>query len=475
MSLTPNAARIVDQWLLDFKHHTSTNLTDDPNYYLTKPEALVTTSKPQKLLIGTGKEIVRDILTAFQTAQHEIVFVTCFWAKSDSRAALSEALRTLSSRCLSEGRRIRVRICLSSLSLWQKLTQTKSLSGKEYAPPSWEVVFGLPKRSELQGLDTKIRSIFVLPFSVMHPKFVIVDRETMFLPSCNVSWENWLEGCIELRGDIVEQTLIFWMKFWARDEMESLPPLGVARGNSVTDPPLDGSDLEVALQPRGDPLEAPLSSLGTIPTVLLPSPHHRNPSFRPMPWSSSAPPPPSPLNTFLTTIFNAASRSIYIQSPNVNSPPLLSAVGGALRRGVNVKVVSNTKMMIVEQLTTAGTMTECALRKLHRNWKREVARNHLQDSVEAALLRVGNLEMFYFEQAQPDSTSGGVDAPVRTHLKLTVVEEIVVLGSGNMDRASWYTSQELDVAFFSRRLAREVLDSVGASLEGRLRNVVPDS
>ena len=35
----------------------------------------------------------------------------------------------------------------------------------------------------------------------------------------------------------------------------------------------------------------------------------------------------------------------------------------------------------------------------------------------------------------------------RSHIKCTVVdEEVIVLGSGNMDRASWYTSQELGVA-----------------------------
>jgi phosphatidylserine/phosphatidylglycerophosphate/cardiolipin synthase-like enzyme len=471
MSLTLNAAQIVDQWLLDFKHHASTNLTDDPNYYLSKPEALVTSSEPQKLLFGTGKQIVGDILTAFQTARHEIVFVTCFWAKSDSQAALSESLRLLSSKCLREGRRIRVRICLSSLSLWQKLTQTASLSGKEYMPPSWEVLFGLPKESELQGLDIRIHSIFVLPFSIMHPKFAIVDRERMFLPSCNISWENWFEGCIELRGDIVKQTLIFWMKFWARDEMEPLPALNFAGSDSVADPSFGRSDLEVAVQPRRNLLEAPLS-LGTVPTILLPSPHHRNPSFRPMPWSPPAPPPPSPLNTFLTTIINAASRSIYIQSPNVNSQPLLSAVDGALRRGVNVKIVSNTDMMIVEQLVTAGKLTECALRKLYRNWTQEVSRNRHQDDVEAALPKVGKLDIFYFEAR----LGGGADAPAKTHLKLTIVdEEIVVLGSGNMDRASWYTSQELGVAFFSQKLAKEILDSVGSGLEGRLRNVVPNS
>jgi len=49
-----------------------------------------------------------------------------------------------------------------------------------------------------------------------------------------------------------------------------------------------------------------------------------------------------------------------------------------------------------------------------------------------------------------------------------------VLGSGNMDRASWFTSQELGVAFFSQEMARTVRRDVDGSLQGR-KKVVYDS
>ena len=42
----------------------------------------------------------------------------------------------------------------------------------------------------------------------------------------------------------------------------------------------------------------------------------------------------------------------------------------------------------------------------------------------------------------------------KSHIKGTVVdEEVIVLGSGNMDRASWYTSQELGIALEGRQVA----------------------
>ena len=50
----------------------------------------------------------------------------------------------------------------------------------------------------------------------------------------------------------------------------------------------------------------------------------------------------------------------------------------------------------------------------------------------------------------------------RSHIKCTIVdEEVIVLGSGNMDRASWYTSQELGIALEGRQVVcdlRRVID-----------------
>jgi phosphatidylserine/phosphatidylglycerophosphate/cardiolipin synthase-like enzyme len=59
--------------------------------------------------------------------------------------------------------------------------------------------------------------------------------------------------------------------------------------------------------------------------------------------------------------------------------------------------------------------------------------------------------------------------PVKSHLKLMIVnEEITVLGSGNMDRASWFTSQELGVALLSKKVAGDVASCVGLGLEDRV-------
>ena len=69
------------------------------------------------------------------------------------------------------------------------------------------------------------------------------------------------------------------------------------------------------------------------------------------------------------------------------------------------------------------------------------------------------------------SAQGNVDEeePVHSHLKLTIVDQqVTVLGSGNMDRASWYTSQELGIMFHGGGFAAAVKTSVEGVLEDRL-------
>jgi hypothetical protein len=88
-----------------------------------------------------------------------------------------------------------------------------------YLPEKWANI-GLPEPKELKGLDMVVKSVFVKPFSVMHPKFILIDRERVFMPSCNVSWEDWFEGCIGMRGDIAKEVFNFWKGFWGKGGSE---------------------------------------------------------------------------------------------------------------------------------------------------------------------------------------------------------------------------------------------------------------
>ncbi|KAJ4315273.1 hypothetical protein N0V94_006038 [Neodidymelliopsis sp. IMI 364377] len=220
---------------------------------------------------------------------------------------------------------------------------------------------------------------------------------------------------------------------------------------------------------------ATISSKDT-PSFFLPSPHRRNPNFQPF---TTAVVPTTPLNNFVLTIFSKAERSIRIQTPNLTAPPVLSALLKALARGVDVTILTSARLMILEQLVTAGTTTSRCVKTLIKRYKTLGAPTSSRTYDEEAAIapaKVGRLTISYFEPKHGHKRRGEeMGEPQQSHLKMTIVDrEVLVLGSGNLDRASWFTSQELGVAFFGEDVVQKVEETVDRAMEGRSR-VVFDS
>lgn len=479
----------------------------------------------------TGFQIYQtSILPAILSAQHEVILITCFWSTaSETLARLRETLLQLSKKSVAlqqqrkkkgkkgkeQQKKIKVRIGFSSSSVWQKLTHTSCKKGRVY---SGEEVFGKggllsssssslsssssasaaekeeekEKEKELwRGLDLEIKSIFFLPFSVWHPKFVIVDRKEVWLPSCNVSWEEWFEGGVRVQGEgVVRKFVEFWEENW-RSEGDG----GGDRGEGgegeeeEEEPDQDQEEQESQAEQEDEedfhhhnPPSTTTTTLPNIPYKFLPSPHHRNPHFHLFPWQTPSPAPPTPLNLELLHLFTTAHKSIYIQTPNLTCTPVLDALwGAAVERGVQVTIVTSERLMRVEQLVTAGRTTGWCVRGLVKKYQRAMLeRERRMGDLEAGSGgTMGSLRVSYYEprsEAAAKAKTGGDAEPVQSHLKLTVVdEEAIVFGSGNMDRASWYTSQELGVAFYSHELVTQVMQSLQSALEGRTKLVYNSS
>lgn len=235
-------------------------------------------------------------------------------------------------------------------------------------------------------------------------------------------------------------------------------------------------DLTHAVQSTGV-LHASVIKLEGVPAFFLPSPHHRNPQFR-FPWQRVRDPPPTPLNIYIQSLFARAQSSIYIQTPNLTSPPVLSSIVPALARGVNVKIVTSEKLMVLEQLVTAGTTTSRCIKQLTKDHEKLLRRSGTKsaphDELEAGLTPrpTGSLSIQFYQPAL--ETGKDLNEPVQSHLKLMMMDDkIAVFGSGNMDRASWYTSQELGVALISQSLVSTMKEALSAALEDRLKTVYP--
>ena len=406
---------------------------NESHYWFRNKSALNTTSIVGSFSVGSGLDIYDTaILPAIESAALEVILVTCFWARSPSLSQLCSTLKKLSDKHVSRTvgtPKLRVRLCFSSRSVVQKLFHTSLPAGYVYPSSQWVSKLGLPSPADLPGLDLQVKSIFFRPFSVMHPKFVIVDRRLALLPSCNLSWETWLECCLPLTGPVVSSLLQFWRFTWGRND---LPVLPISEDRS-------------------------LSSLG-YRSILLPSPHHRWPSFRP--FMSAPTPPPTPLNTLIVHLVSTATQTLTFLTPNLTSPPVIAAILTAIDRGVDCLVITNRRMMVLEQFVTAGTVTEISVWRLIKDYRKlATTANASFSRPEEGRADVGRLRVGYFISGRE----------AKCHVKCTVVDgEVVVLGSGNMDRASWYTSQELGVAIEGREVVQNVWGSLEAHLDGRI-------
>jgi phosphatidylserine/phosphatidylglycerophosphate/cardiolipin synthase-like enzyme len=121
--------------------------------------------------------------------------------------------------------------------------------------------------------------------------------------------------------------------------------------------------------------------------------------------------------------------------------------------------------MILEQLVTAGTTTSRCVKGLIKRYERLLSRPQDEEAGRGGL---GEFHISYYEPRAPREQ--GITEPVQSHLKLTVVDdEVVVFGSGNMDRASWFTSQELGVAFYSSETVKTSMAKLEQEMIGRTR------
>ncbi|KAH7141416.1 phospholipase D [Dactylonectria estremocensis] len=452
-------ASFVQPWRELLESHGDQQQDDFPNHHVNNVDSLITTSIPKALYVGTGYSIyTRALLPAILTAKHSVQLITCYWAASPSLDSICATLLQLAlTRAQAKSLPpLRISIGFSSQGLFQKLFHTSSREGYVYPPSRWPEL-GLPDEDVFVkgGIELTVKSIFFTPFSVMHPKFVIVDGARAWVPSCNVSWERWFEGCIEVEGDIVKQLLMFHKRVWDYGKDSKLPHdperaehLAVdARAEdadtlhpSTSESPINNGDETSATQ------SIALHSKQPVPTIFLPSSHHRNPGFSFFPFLSRTNPPITPLNAALLTLIGNARKQITVVTPNVTTWPVVEALLDALARGVDVQIRTSQGMMLIEQLVTAGTTTARCLRRFVQRYKALLEQPRPSDP-ESQPIQPGNLEILYYKQLEARRGMG--DEPVVSHFKMTWVDdEYLVLGSGNMDRASWWTSQELGLLFY---------------------------
>lgn len=446
----------VEPWKRLVKYRKDGYANEFPSYSSGELDALITTCSPTSLFLGTGHSIYkRALIPAIMSAKHSVHLVTCFWADSPSLTDLGDALTELIDTRSLKGNMptLHMTIGFSSLGLMQKLLHTTSRKGCVYDPSQWPSL-GLPTQETLRrgNVELTVKTLFFTPFSVMHPKFLIVDNTTAWVPSCNMSWERWLEGCIEVHGGAVQTLLEFHRKVWGTEpkhpQHNSTAPLVLAGRSRQSSRDEQSADSSLLGGNGMSAIQSARLSLGEVPAILLPSSHHRNPGFSFLPTNAPSSPPMTPLNAALLTLLSNAQHSISIITPNLTSRAAIAALLSALDRGVDVEIRTSRSMMLLEQIVTAGTTTSRCVSSLVKAYTTlvEERKASRQADAERQLPPLGRLRIYYY---RPMKGADSEDEPVQCHFKMTLVDgEYVVFGSGNMDRASWWTSQELGLLLY---------------------------
>jgi phosphatidylserine/phosphatidylglycerophosphate/cardiolipin synthase-like enzyme len=383
-----------------------------------------------ELIVGNGFITTQYLTDLIVQAREEVLFSTCFWASSPSLSLLSDALVTLNNRARQNGRRISVRIMFSSYSFCQLFLSIKGV--RLWKSSTWEKL-GLPNPTSIECLDLTVLSRFRKPFGLMHAKFVIIDRALVLLPSSNIScrrWmkcdlivgENWYELAVRLEGDIVQHFLQYFFHYYH-------PTGGAVPPCTVPSHPIEtSSTFRESYSDLIYPLQSPLTPLAFLSC---------GPSrYGALPF---APIRAIPALFHIGAIGNAR-RTIFIQTPNLTSRAIIRALKFALLKYVQVTIYLPHNMIVLESLVTGWSTTECQVRLLQR-W----ARRHPET----------NLTIEWFKS---DRGQNFVVDEDKSHIKFMVVdEELVIVGSSNLDRASACTSGEVNVAISCPAVAKNIL------------------
>ena len=182
----------------------------------------------------------------------------------------------------------------------------------------------------------------------------------------------------------------------------------------------------------------PLPKHGSFPIALVSRPPHAMPNFSSL---------HTPQNTSWISALRYATRSVFIQSPDVNAQDLPQEILAACRRGVKVSYIYCLGYNDAgEMLPLQGGHNEYFAHTLYKELEERFHEN-LDISVYVAKDQIHPIHNSFKKRS--------------CHIKLMIVDEhIGIMGSGNQDSQSWYHSQEVNVMLDSPLVVGKWMDAV---------------
>ncbi|CAK4031533.1 phospholipase D nuclease [Lecanosticta acicola] len=456
------------------------------------PPLIGTTGSAPMTIIAPLNDQLRHMSNLIARAKKEVLLATNFWKASGASTFVTDALVELSKRAGERGEKVVVRLMYDRGALKQFLDNHQNVSPKEWQAAA----VGLPAPEKIPNLDLAVVNFHRPPLGTFHSKFMIVDRSIATVSSNNIQDNDNVEMMAHLEGPIVDSLWETFLVSWHNHTDPPLPYRDLPAAKSVPPTyeeesykALFESDGSFRLPERKVEMDMPehmpnephydetlASEIQRMRCTLNPrsgenhndavARHLNKPTslslkasaperseqlnffpFIPVPNRQAVPmamcsrKPYANLNNesvfvpqneaFLSLIRNA-TRTIFIQTPDLNAKPLLPALISACKRGIEVTYY------VCLGYNDGGELLP------GQGGTNEMAANHLYSQLEADEKK--NLKVFFYVAADQDRPIHNSFKQRSCHIKLLIADESVAIqGSGNQDTQSWFHSQEVNV------------------------------
>lgn len=360
----------------------------------------VTSGVTPEFILSSLHDIVKFICRTIETAEVEILLSTSYWeGKSLSAFMIARSCRQV----LVRHPRVIIRIIVDN---GTKENIGKKNNIREISRENWKQELGIDHRT-LPSCDMRVKSIHVPLLGTMHAKYVVVDRKIVVLSSNNVQDRPNAELAVSMIGEVCNSFVDIFYTSWNEDGTHSERKFFATTSDVVN----RSSQLQYLSYPM---MIVNRKAYGGIASDVM-----------------------TPQNCAWWTMMSLASRDIVICTPTFNAKHAIEAVYLACRRGVTVTLILTKNFNDKKEALPFQNGTNLlVIRKLVRRLKRRRCSRSL-------------IVRWYVGRHERRPRRG-----VHSHVKfLSIDDEIIMFGNGNMDTQSWYHSMEVNVVTHDPNLA----------------------
>lgn len=397
-------------------------LAAEPSRNTVPDEWMLTTNNRVGDALLTGPAIFPAMADAIASAEHEVDLAMFVIAPSDAYGEILDGLSRLEARRSAAGgeQPVIVRIVVDAQKAFFN-------TGPEMANRAYSGIAALSLDPD--HVQVMVATYEHLALGNLHTKSLIVDGRVAMLGGANVQDQHdfeapWLDSFYAVEGEAAQTMLADFDHAWTKarkwhcaaegdqgawcTRWDDAPPIW--HPAAVMDPTFD--------------------ALGCAPAIAL----NRTA------WGGFNNSVDNPMAQGLLTAFDHAERRIRIQTPNLNDDAVRDALVRAVGRGVDV------------QLVLSLGFNERAM-GFFGGGNEAVADDLVSRVAKEAPGHQAHLQIRFYSEDGVTPVDG--NGPGASHLKyLSVDDQLVVVGSTNMDTIAWNHSHETNLGFDSAQVTQ---------------------